>query len=112
MPENASRVNPESAVLEVQVPRSCRYVRINADMKTQTLLLRTGRLCAALLALTVTVVWSHQARAGMITVVGDVSAPNNFSFLDAVLGNQSSVVFSRGPSSNRRSDSTAISYPA
>jgi hypothetical protein len=36
------------------------------------------------------------AQAGMITVVADVSAQNNFSFYDAVLGPQTSVVFSRG----------------
>lgn len=57
--------------------------------------LRASPLCVTIFALAITVAWNHQARAGMITVVADVSAQNNFSFFDAVLGNQSSVVFSR-----------------
>ena len=55
-----------------------------------------GPLCVALFMLTLSAASPHQARGGMITVLGDVSAQNNFSFFDAVLGNQSSVVFSRG----------------
>lgn len=55
-----------------------------------------GPLCAALLAAVWMIALVSPARAGMITVVADVSAQNNFSFFDAVLGDQSSVVFSRG----------------
>ena len=65
-------------------------------MKIRKPCLRAGPLRLALLGLAVTLAWSASARAGMITVVADVSAQHNFSFFDAVLGSQTSVVFSRG----------------
>ncbi len=54
------------------------------------------RTFEALLLLAIAIAAPLRAQAGMITVVGDVSAQDNFSFFDAVLGPQTSVVFSRG----------------
>jgi hypothetical protein len=76
--------------------RICRYEKMEAGMRPHPFRLPAGPLGVAFAVLAIAAVWSHAARAGMITVVADVSAQNNFSFFDAVLGNQSSVVFSRG----------------
>jgi hypothetical protein len=71
-------------------------VATGKEEKKMTQSNKRARTCVGLLVLAITLGAPIRAQAGMITVVGDVSAQNNFSFFDAVLGNQSSVVFSRG----------------
>jgi hypothetical protein len=54
------------------------------------------KIKSILVFLSLAICFISSTQAGMVTVVADVSAQNNFSFYDAVLGPQTSVVFSRG----------------